>query len=147
MFYFYGIHATGKIKQLSLIGGTILLLSLPITYVLLKNGTNPLTAYYVNIGISIGWCVNNLLISKKLMNGFSIRDYVNKIVFKSLLVLFFPLLISILLKYFFLSIPSNINSILIISTCFICMLISIFFLGLNKEEKKILRAKLANITE
>lgn len=44
-----GIHATGRIKYLSLVNGTLFLLVIPFSYFMFRNGAQPYVAYLYNI--------------------------------------------------------------------------------------------------
>lgn len=79
------IHATGKIKFLSLATGSLFLITLPISYVLLRLGYSPVYPFIVNIVIFILAYFSNLLILRKNVNEFSIRLMVKKVLVPCLL--------------------------------------------------------------
>lgn len=47
----FGIHATGNAKRISLINGTIYILVLPLSYILLKVGGSPIVPFVLNIAL------------------------------------------------------------------------------------------------
>ena len=73
------IHATGRIKALSLIGGTLYILTLPIIYLLFKYICRPELAYIVLFVMVICSLVCNILITKNLVPSLSIKLIMRKI--------------------------------------------------------------------
>lgn len=67
------IHATGKIKLLSLVTGSFFLITLPISYVLLRMGNSPVYPFIVNILIYILAYFSNLMILQKNIHEFTIK--------------------------------------------------------------------------
>jgi O-antigen/teichoic acid export membrane protein len=96
-----GIYAVGEMKRVSFITGTIYLISLPITYTLLKLNYSPLTPFIVSIFILLFACLYNQTIIKKYVKSYSISYFFKEVVFKCLTVVMFssitPLTLSILL--------------------------------------------------
>jgi len=74
------IHATGKIKYLSLATGTLFLITLPISYVLLRLGYSPVYPFIVNIVFFILAYFSNLLILNRNVKEFSIQLIVKKVI-------------------------------------------------------------------
>jgi len=66
-----GIHATGKIKVLSLLGGSVMLLSLPCIYFLFKGGNPPYYAYGVLAAIGAAIVIINFVLLTRLIPEFS----------------------------------------------------------------------------
>lgn len=62
------IHAVGKMKDVNLTSGSVLLLILPVSYILLKLGCSPVTVFLVNI---IPWLLELLLVL------YWLRKYIN----------------------------------------------------------------------
>lgn len=73
-----GIHATGKIKWLSFVTGTIYLLSLPINYIFFRLfPNNPLWAYYISVIMMIFVVISNIAIFKKELPQYHIMRYLH----------------------------------------------------------------------
>lgn len=68
-----GIHATGNIKQLSFLNGTIYLLVLPVTWVDFSNGASPLLPFIYNACASILGLGLNVCLLHRLVPSFSRR--------------------------------------------------------------------------
>jgi O-antigen/teichoic acid export membrane protein len=127
------IQATGNIRKYEIIIGSGVLLVLPICYVLFKFG---FPAYFSLIVLILVFFIAQffrILIAKKQV-GLSFRDYCNSV--------FVPIIISCapsaVLSYYLCSFFSD-NFFGIIYSTVTCVLISllfVFFLGLDKIEKK-----------
>lgn len=68
------IHATGKIKAVSFITGTIYLTSIPITYVLLRQGHTPEVAYITIATTTLLGLISNIAIMKHLVAGIKLTS-------------------------------------------------------------------------
>lgn len=131
------IHATGNVKKISFLTGTLILLSVPIVYILFKFGYEYYYAYIVFTVNSLLIGFLNLWIAKNLVEEFNIGDF-----FKNVLA---NLCLTTLIIYLFLFI---FNKYLIVdgflSFIFFSMLqvvISIFLiylLGVDRNHKKIM---------
>lgn len=80
------ICATGRIKWYHITVGTILLLNLPISYLLLRKGFDPYVVFWVSICMSILAQTVRVLFMKHI-HGMSIYDYCKDVLLKILLVL------------------------------------------------------------
>ena len=74
----YAIHASGRIRRMSLISGCIWLLSVPISYAMLSLGLFPEVCYFVRIGLLFFIIPSNLLITKKNIPEFDISLFLKK---------------------------------------------------------------------
>lgn len=94
------IQAAGRVK---LYHGTVdvfTLLTLPIAYILFKNGSNPQWAFYISIIIFVFAHCLRLIILKGTV-PFSIKEYINKIVLPILLCILIGCAYSVVLKFSF----------------------------------------------
>ena len=91
------IQATGKIKALHLITGSINLFNLPISYFLLKMSQSPEIVFYIQIIITIILNLSVLLIQKKQLN-FSIWLFCKKVIFPAFFIAFLASLIPIYMQ-------------------------------------------------
>lgn len=84
------IGATGKVKRISLINGSVYLLVLPLSYVFLKCGGSPIVPFVLNILLlAIGHSVFSMHTIKLQIPQFSIRNFFKKSIFPSLIVFVF----------------------------------------------------------
>ena len=127
--------AVGDIKRYQIIVGGLGMVVFPMTWILYKLGTEPQTTYFVVIVIYIiQFCVRLYLL--KGMVGLSISDFVYRVLFRSLLVVFLVFIPTYMLYQ---SIPSTISSFFIICfTCGILSLVFIYLVGLDTKEKQYL---------
>ena len=127
------IQATGKIKRYQLTVGLINLSILPLSYLLLKLGCEASTPFYVALVISLLIVFTNLYNTFKLIK-FPVRDYIKKIIWTDLKVFFCGIIIPLLIYA-----STNESIIRLIVIFFISLstqAIVIFYLGLNKNERK-----------
>lgn len=131
------IHATGKIGKLHLYTGLINSMNLILSYILLNNGYPPEAVFLVQIGVSIGMIVTILYImSQTLCIG--IVEYTKNIYYKELVILLLVLPIPLYLSYL---IEQNFLRLVVITfSVVVCVLISTFYVGLEK----IYRDKIVN---
>ena len=127
------IHATGKIKEISIFSGTFFLISLPIIYVVFQFKAPVESAYLVFILSIVFVNVSNLLIIKKkipkLKLNFVFLNYI-----KVIIVLMASYYITSLFKA-----QMQETFIRLLVDCFICWIIvfaSSFIFILNKKQKK-----------
>ena len=128
------IHATGKIKVYQAVVGSLLMLILPISYVLLKKGYSPEITLYVNIVISIIALSFRLFIVWKLL-GFPIMRFVREIILNNIIIVLLSLSLPLLIRY--LLNEDLIRLIIIVFVTLVWNAIIIFSLGLHKSEKAI----------
>lgn len=79
----FAIHASGKIKFMSIVNGSIWLLVIPITWILLKLGYHPSVPYIIKIGLLFFVVCSNLYSTKKNIPEFNVGLYLKKAVFPS----------------------------------------------------------------
>lgn len=129
-------QATGKIKRYQMIVGSLLLLNIPLSYVILKSGYSPQSTYYISITLSLMAFLIRLqlleLLIPKITSGFY-----SSVIFKSFLVVLLSLIPSWLI-----SIYITINILNFIFLCILTWLIiisSIWMVGFSIEEKKYIK--------
>lgn len=134
-------QATGKIKFYHLITGLLYFSILPISYLLLKFQLPPEIPHYVNIFISLIALFTQIFMISRLVKfskaGF-LKEVIIPIIYVTLLAIILPLTI-----YF--SLANGLPRFFYVTTVavFSC-LISIYFVGMNIQEKRILIAKLSS---
>lgn len=136
------IHATGRMKRISFVTGSIYLLTVPLSYLFLKMGYSPITPFVVNIFITIVAGLYNLYLVKLYIPEFKAMSFLwNGAVY--------PLLVTGLGAV----IPLIANDlagdgfwyfIMICSLCVVCELFAISFIGLNKRERDAVYSMLIN---
>ena len=133
------VQASGKIKIYQIIVSGILLLNLPISYLLIKQGLPPQYTFYVSISLSILALIARLFIVKK-NEKFPLRTYLTKVIFPIIIVLLVVYSFSFCIKMF------NFNNLLNIFLLVLFIIISTFILGIDKNEREFLLNKITKIT-
>ena len=127
------IQATGKIKKYQITMSCTILMVLPISYIFLRIGYPAVTVFYVSLFISILCYFLRLLLIQGLVK-FPIRVYMQNVIFKCLLcgiiAISIPTIILNLMNC------SLIRFLLSSSVCFISSTVTIWFIGMTKEERK-----------
>ena len=128
--------STGNIKKYQIVVGSLSLSCFFVTYVFYNLEYPVETAYYVNIGIQIIiLCARLIILSHQ--TGINIRKYSASVIYKSLLV---AMLLTLLLFLLLRLMPKEtfINALIVVLLCEVIACALIFFLGLNKYERKYL---------
>lgn len=92
----FAIHATGRIKFMSIVNGTIWFMVVPITYIMLKMGYSPIVPYVTKVCLLSLVVVFNLYSVKKLVPQFNIFLYLHKATLPSLSMAFIVLTLSLM---------------------------------------------------
>lgn len=125
--------ATGRVKTYQAVIGGVLLTILPLSYIALKLGYPPESVFITHLVICIIAFIIRLIIIKRMIH-LKLNEYINKVLYRCLLVLITSIIIPIILKYILEY--SIINSFIIIFCSIVNILISIYYIGLDNEEKK-----------
>ena len=123
------IHATGKIKFLSIGIGSMYLITLPIIYIGFSYGLNPNYAYIIYIAIMCAIILMTLLNVKHLIQEFKLSSYFRNAILPVILVLALSISIPLI------SLQFTNCSIITISVSALSTLFAIFFLGLDSRER------------
>jgi O-antigen/teichoic acid export membrane protein len=134
-------HATGKIKFYQGVVGSLMLLILPFSFLLFKLGFSPVSTLYVNIFFSIISIFVRLKIISPLIR-FSVTLFIKRV----LLVILFVTSISLIvpLSIFFLLPDGLFRLVLVIIFSIFSIVITIFYLGLENQERNFIIDKIKN---
>ena len=136
------VTATGNIKVYHSVVGTILLLIVPISYLVLKLGGTPLSVFYVYLIIEVLACMARILIVRPMIK-LSIKKYLNKVVYVStrvgILSCILPLVLLFLLE-------GNVyRFILVTLSSLLSSFGAIYYWGLSIEERHFVNIKVRNV--
>jgi hypothetical protein len=127
-----GIHATGRIKRLSFLSGTLFLLTIPVSFIFLKLVCNVETIYIVNLSSSILIVSLNLWILKKQIENINIFSIIKVIACTILITLLSVILILFLYK----GMDEGFIRLITISICdLITMPLFTYIFGLNRKQR------------
>jgi O-antigen/teichoic acid export membrane protein len=134
--------ATGKIRAFQIMVSGTLILVLPVSYLFLKLGFSPQTPMIIGIIISIIALFWRLVIINRLID-FPVKRYckliLTQILILSVLAMIIPITLKLLLQ------PGFIRFIVICSISVVVWIAIIYFGGLNKAEKNMIKKKATQI--
>lgn len=126
------INATGNIKNYQIITGGILILTLPISYIVLKMGYPPESTMYVALIISVAAQASRIFYMKILQN-ISVLKYVKEVLYYILMVFFLssvvPLITHTILQY------SNERFFIVMTLSIVNCFLVIYTFGITKNER------------
>ena len=130
-FLINSILATGNIRNYELIVGGIKLLALPLTYVFLLMGGNPITGVFVNILLEIVCFIVRLFYNRKRIH-FPVKPYLTKVFVVCWFVFICSLTLSWLFKQYlvsnvFFAVPASVTIVIICVT----------LIGISDSERKL----------
>lgn len=132
----FSIHAVGRVKRISLINGTIYILTIPISYLFLKSGASPIVPFFINLILMVIGNLVNLFTLKSYIPQFSILSFTRKSIFKCLIIVIISSFPAIFIHYY---LNEGWCRLFLVSiSAFICTSSAIFYIGLEKD----IRAKL-----
>lgn len=130
-----GVLAIGKVKVYQLTVGTLALLNLPVSILLLKLIQNPIIPFCVSIGISILMTVGRILNIKRIYD-FSVIIYVKKV----FVPIFLVTIIGILGDRILFSEASNFGWLIVNVAGSLCITVpAIYLIGMDKREKEVIK--------
>lgn len=127
------INATGDIKKYTIVNGSLFLLTIPVTYVLLDHGLSVYWALVVKVICDILCCVYRLGLMK-IKFQFPIQIYIKNVLCPAIIVISLVALTIILFKMY---IPYG-NAILTLLCSGLITLLYICTIGLQREDKRLL---------
>ncbi|MDD4822776.1 MAG: lipopolysaccharide biosynthesis protein [Bacteroidales bacterium] len=137
-------QASGRIKVYQSVVGGLLLLILPISFLLLKFGYPPQTTLFVSIAISFMALFIRLRIVSALVN-LSTHIFLKEVLLKLLLVSIVAIAIPILIK---INIENElIRFILVCLASLLSVSLSVFFIGLKRNEQVYIKRKIKSIID
>ncbi len=138
-----GIQATGKIKWYQIVVGFFVFLNLPVSYFVLKYFNNPVYVFLVSISIHLVSLFLRMMYVEKYLE-LSKVDYIVKVLSKICIVVI--LLVGFLYPLRFLDLATHSWVELIVSSLYsiVVVLILIFIVGLDFQEKQFLKGFLYN---
>lgn len=135
------VHASGKMKWYQIIGGSLGILSVPIAYIILRAGGHPASALWVVFIMMAIIQIVSLIILKTIV-PFSILDYTKQVVYPLVLVILVSIWAPLALHYFLSE--GFLRLIVVLMTSILVTATNIYFIGLNKSEKNIIKQFITN---
>lgn len=138
------MQATGDIKLFQIVICIIMICEPLLTYVVLHLGYPPYYAMIPTIGVTLIGLIARIFLLKRLISSYSIRYFIFHIMLRSIVVFSVSLGISFWIHQFF-----STNFLNFFFTSFIALFItvvSIYWGGISREERVLLRQKIYSIT-
>ena len=127
-------HATGKIRLYQFVVGTLVILNLPISYILLKYfGGEPISVFEVSLCISFVALFVRLYIVRYLIPTFPVWKYIKDVLLKTVYVVCLSSIIPCVLHIVLPRMP--IYGLLNVFICFVSMIGVIYIMGLTIGER------------
>ena len=136
----YGIHATGKVKRVCIINGTLYLLVIPFSYITFRMGGEPQSAFIFNVFAVICGMLSNIYTLHLCVPEFEIKPFMVSVILKSSFIAAITIGLCYICK---MNIESSFIR-LLINCCISVSCISIFtyFLIMSKSERVWLTEKI-----
>jgi O-antigen/teichoic acid export membrane protein len=138
------MHATGKIKIPNLVCGTMLISTLPISYAFLRFGYNPDVVFKILLLVTFATMWMEWILIRQAVY-FSISAATREILVKSLLVIVLSFLLPLAIHLYIDAGLLRLGTVTCISSLSVAF--SIYFVGLNIEEKSLVRKMIRNLHE
>lgn len=126
------VQATGDIRRYEIVIGSIMLMCLPLSYLLIVLGCAPISSFYAMIVVSVIALFFRLIILKNKID-FSYRLYIRSVLSRIILVAVVSCIIPFLLIHVFFK--SNPHFGIMSLICVLSAMGAVWILGLNKVEK------------
>lgn len=134
--------ATGKMRLNAILGGTNLLMNIPVSYVFLKYGYAPVTVFYINILFSLTGMMIRLYINRRLIK-FPVWDFIKDVFLRGWMIALLAVIAPYVVNYYM---PRNILTLVVVSMVSICScLVIISFWGITSGERNFLLSKIKDI--
>ena len=135
------IHAIGKMKKISFLTGSMYLLSIILTYLLLKMGFSPNIVFFMDVFSNSVAGVINMYILKNYISQFSTLVFMKDVVLKILLVLCLSFPVPFIVCSFFIEGWLRFIIVGILCIFFICTVS--YFIVLGDEAKNIIKKRMS----
>ena len=121
------IGATGKVRNYQLFVSLILFLSIPLSYLFLRQGTSPVYVFYVNIAVNFCAYLYRLAYCHKYIQ-FSLLKYIQKAVLPCVVMVIPAVIFSVVVDTYLSWLYSSVTIVVIVA-------LSIYCLGLTQGER------------
>ncbi len=135
------VSATGNVKLYQGLLGGILMSILPIAYIVLKLGGNPVSVFVVHLCVGIIAFIVRLFIISNLIK-LSLKDYSRTVTIPCLSVAISALILPVSLMYMLQE--SALSSLIICAVSMLCVSVVSYRFGLSVSEQKFIKSKLKN---
>lgn len=132
------MQATGSIKKYQLATSFCLLMNLPISYMALRNGLVPESVLIIQIVIAMFTVGVRMVFSHKCVN-ISISQFTKQVLYPIVSASIFPILLTYWSTFY---LSGFLRFLVTSSLCVLSIIVSIYFLGLRKNERVVLKTQI-----
>lgn len=136
-----GLHATGKIKKYMIIIGSAECMNFPITYVIFKVESTPMSAYYIYFVINIILIFLRIYLVKGLLY-FKLKDFFCKVICRCVLVSLTAPLLPLIIRN--IQPSSCIRFFEVLVTSFLSTVTFVYIIGIGKKERIYIKEYIRN---
>ena len=130
------IHATGNIKRISFLTGTLFLLTIPVSYIFLRAGFEVIAVYVVNLLSNVFILALNIYILKKQVNIISVISILREIA--SFLII--SILTAVILFFIFNTMQENFMRLAVLVSVDILLITTFtYMIALNKTQRNFVK--------
>lgn len=140
----YAIHATGKIRFMSIVNGLIWIAVVPITYVMLCMGYPPEVPYVVKYFLLVFVVISNCYSVKRYIPSFHIAKYLKKGVLPSVLTMLVVLSVTYLV-YIQFGYSSFVRFVVVCVTSTVSVCLCVYSLVFDAHIREVVNAKVLNV--
>lgn len=134
-----GVSANGDIKKYQLVVSSILLMILPVSYVCLSLGMGPASVFTVYFVFEFIACIARVLIAREKIH-LPIRQYIGQVVVVAGITMLMGAIVPVIIHF---TMPNGVfRVILVVSIGLVTSCSSIYYFGLNTNEKKFVYERL-----
>ena len=125
--------ATGKVRNLQLVGGGLMLLNIPLSWLVLKMGYDAVSTMVVGVVLEIVVMYVAFLFLKKLA-GFPIKEFYIKVIMPLCVVFFLSTILPGIIRYYLM--PEGVIRLIVVCILsFVSTVFFAYFISLSKDER------------
>lgn len=136
------VHATGRLRKFQVVTAVIVLFSLPITYIVLKSGCNPMSVYWVNLSMCVVLFLGCIIVLKQSF-PINLTDYFKCVLWPCFLLAVIVIPITYSVKEIMSS--SFLRLVIVTLVSSVSILFFSFLFVFNNDEKNLLKSFIKNI--
>ena len=139
----YLLGSNKDIRKYTIVVSVLYSLNFFLSWIVLAFGFEPWFVMVVKLVVDIFLVWGRFLLMKNQFYNFPIKYWIKVVIGDSILILIIPILVGIILLYLNITFIW-LRLIVVSSVCFIATVLSVFFIGLNENERSFLKQKLSS---
>lgn len=127
-------NSTGKIRNYQLAIGGMLMMNFPLSYLCLKMDFSPESVYIVAVVVSICCLLLRLLFLRNMV-GLSVSSFLKRVCMKAIVVTVVAAILPVAIMWL-VDFGGWKHFLLVVSVCMVCSLVSVYFIGCSRNERR-----------